>query len=153
MKIHNRRDFNAGLMFIVIGLFFLVYAQDYSMGTANRMGPAFFPTMLSGIMLLLGLIVLVMAFLPVEEQEPPPPTDWRGFGLVLAGVFSFAVLLPVAGFLITVLALVGIAAAASHESKKRETVFLATGLVILGVVVFGYGLELQFPILPPFFTR
>jgi hypothetical protein len=153
MKIYNKRDFNAGLMFIVIGVFFMVYAQEYSMGTANRMGPAFFPTLLAGIMLLLGVTVLVMAFLPVEEQEPPPPTDWRGFGLVLGAVLSFAILLPVAGFLVAVLALVGIAAAASHESKRRETVILALGLVLLGIGVFGYGLELQFPILPPALTH
>ena len=153
MKIYNKRDFNAGLMFIVIGVFFMVYAQEYSMGTANRMGPAFFPTLLAGIMLLLGVTVLVMAFLPVEEQEPPPPTDWRGFGLVLGAILAFAILLPVAGFLLAVLVLVGIAAAASHESKRRETVILALGLVLLGIGVFGYGLELQFPILPPVLTH
>lgn len=149
MKIYNKRDFNAGLMFIVIGVFFMIYAQDYSMGTANRMGPAYFPTMLSGIMLLLGVTILIMAFLPVEQQEPPPPTDWRGFGLVLGAVMSFAVLLPFAGFLLSVLALVGISASASPESKRRETVILAIGLMLLGIAVFGYGLELQFPILPP----
>jgi hypothetical protein len=153
MKIYNKRDFNAGLMFIVIGVGFLIYAQDYSMGTANRMGPAYFPTMLSGIMLLLGLTILVMAFLPVEEQEPPPATDWRGFGLVLGAVMSFAILLPFAGFLISVIALVGIAAAASSESNRRETVVLAIGLMLLGIAVFGYGLELQFPILPPALTH
>ena len=149
MRIYNRRDFNAGLLFIAIGAYFAIYAQEYSIGTANRMGPGYFPTLLAIIMLALGLIVFVMAFLEAEEQEPPEATDWRGVLLVLGAVLSFALLIPVAGFLIAVLALVGLSAAASKESKPKETALLAVGLVIFGIIVFGFGLELQFPIIPP----
>jgi nitric oxide reductase large subunit len=153
MRIYNRRDFYSGILFVFIGAFFGLYAQDYSLGTASRMGPGYFPTLLAGIMLFLGVIVLVMAFLPKEAQDPPEPTDWRGVGLVLVSVASFALLLPIAGFLIALCALVFLSAAASHESSKKETVLLAIALAVVGVGVFGYGIELQFPILPPFFTR
>jgi hypothetical protein len=142
MRIYNRRDFNAGLLFMAIGAYFAIYAQEYSLGTANRMGPGYFPT-------LLAVIVFVMAFLKVEEQEPPEATDWRGILLVLGAVLSFAMLLPIAGFLISVLVLVGLAGAASKESKPKETAILAVALVIFAIAVFGYGLELQFPIIPP----
>jgi len=131
MRIYNRRDFYAG----------------------NRMGPGYFPTLLAGIMLFLGVAVLVMAFLPKEAQDPPEATDWRGIGLVLSSVAGFALLLPVAGFLIAICFLVFVSAAASHESNKKETVLLAIALAALGIAVFGYGIELQFPILPPFLTR
>ena len=149
MRIYNRRDFNAGLLFIAIGAYFAIYAQEYSIGTANRMGPGYFPTLLAVIMLALGLIVCVMTFLKVEEQEPPEATDWRGVLLVLGAVLAFALLLPVAGFLISVLVLVGLAGAASKESKPKETAILAVALVFFAIAVFGYGLELQFPIIPP----
>ena len=153
MRIYNRRDFYAGIMFVLIGAFFGLYAQDYSMGTANRMGPGYFPTLLAGIMLFLGLIVLIMAFLPKEAQEPPEKTDWRGFGLILVSVGGFALMLPYTGFLIAVAFLVFVAAAASAESNKVETIILAIVLAALGIGVFGYGIELQFPILPPAFTQ
>ena len=153
MKIQNRRDFNAGLMFLGIGLFFGVYSMDYSLGTATRMGPGYFPLMLAVIMGVLGLIVLVMSFVPADAQEPPGPTDWRGVGLILLSVLLFGLLLPFTGFLIAVLALVFLAAVASDESNMKETALLAIGLLIMGVGVFGYGLELQFPVLPPIFTR
>lgn len=153
MKIYNKRDFNAGLMFLAVALFFGFYAQDYSMGTATRMGPGYFPTLLAVIMGLLGLIVLGMAFLKVEEQEPPEPTDWHGMGLILASVLLFGLTLPYAGFLIAVFVLVGLSATASDESKRKETVVLAAALAVLGVTVFGYGLELQFPVLPPMLTN
>lgn len=149
MRIYNRRDFNAGLLFMAIGTYFATYGQDYSRGTANSMGPGYFPALLAVIMLALGLIVFVMAFLKVEEQEPPEATDWRGILLVLGAVLSFASLLPVAGFLIAVLALVGLASAASSESKPKETAALAVALVVFAIAVFGYGLALQFPIIPP----
>ncbi len=153
MKIYNRRDFNAGLLFIALGVFFGGYATDYGMGTGQRMGPGYFPFILAAIMTLLGAIVLVMAFLPAEKQDPPEATDWRGLGLVLGSVLLFALAIPYAGFLISVIGLVFVAAMASSESKRLETVFLAVALMVLSVGVFSYGLELQFPVLPPVFTQ
>ena len=153
MRIYNRRDFNAGLLFMAIGTYFGIYARDYSLGTATRMGPGYFPTLLAVIMFALGLIVFVMAFLKVEEQEPPEPADWRGFGLILGAVFLFATVLPFAGFIIAVLLLVGLSAAASKESRPKESVVLAIALVIFGLAVFGYGLELQFPVIPTIFSK
>jgi len=69
MKIYNRRDFNAGLMFLAIGLGFGMYSLEYSLGTATRMGPGYFPLMLSIIVGVLGLIVLVMSFIPADESK------------------------------------------------------------------------------------
>jgi len=153
MRIYNRRDFNAGLLFMAIGAFFGIYARDYSLGTATRMGPGYFPTLLAVIMFALGLIVFVMAFLKAEEQEPPESTDWRGFGLILGAVFLFSIVLPFAGFIIAVLLLVGLSALASQESKPKETVILAVAMVMFGLAVFGYGLELQFPVIPTIFSK
>ena len=70
MKIKSPKDFWAGLMFIVFGLFFLVVARNYQMGSAVRMGPAYFPTVLGGIMAVLGGIVF---FQSLAIQGPPLP--------------------------------------------------------------------------------
>jgi hypothetical protein len=40
MRIGNQKDFWSGLMFLVLGLAFVGFAQNYEMGTAQRMGPA-----------------------------------------------------------------------------------------------------------------
>ena len=51
MKIKSPKDFWSGLMFIVTGLFFLIWAViHYNMGTAVRMGPAYFPVLLGGLL-------------------------------------------------------------------------------------------------------
>ncbi len=68
MKIVNGRDFWAGLMFIAIGLGFMIASRSYQMGSAVRMGPAYFPTVLGGILAVLGAIVFVRGFLSKIEH-------------------------------------------------------------------------------------
>jgi len=60
LKIKAPKDFWAGLMFIGVGGFFMVWAlTHYQMGTAVRMGPAYFPAVLGGLMVFLGALVLI----------------------------------------------------------------------------------------------
>lgn len=140
-------------MFIGISGVFGYVAQDYALGTTNRMGPGYFPTMLAALMGLIGLITLAMALIPKQAQEPPEKTDWRGLSLVLISVASFALLLPVLGYILATLALTLIAASASREFSWKTALPLAAGLAVFGIAVFGYGLELQFAFLPPFLTE
>jgi hypothetical protein len=91
MRITNGKDFWAGLMFVAFGLAFMWKAQDYAMGTSVRMGPAYFPTMLGGLLAVLGAVVLFRAF--VTKVENPlrvfPFKLWRvAVGLVL-GVLAY----------------------------------------------------------------
>lgn len=62
-NIKSPKDFWAGLMFIGVGAFFLIWAlTHYQMGTAVRMGPAYFPAMLGGLLAFLGVLVLLESF-------------------------------------------------------------------------------------------
>lgn len=63
MQIKNSKDFWAGLMFIAVGLFFMLWAVGhYQMGTAVRMGPAYFPAVLGGLLATLGALVFARSF-------------------------------------------------------------------------------------------
>ncbi|HEX5768157.1 MAG TPA: tripartite tricarboxylate transporter TctB family protein, partial [Burkholderiales bacterium] len=60
LRIRAPKDFWAGLMFIGFGLFFMAWAlTHYQMGSAVRMGPAYFPTVLGGLLAFLGAMVLI----------------------------------------------------------------------------------------------
>src|SRR5438105_13760986 len=62
MKIRSQKDFWSGLMFIGSGLFFALWAMTfYQMGTAVRMGPAYFPTVLGLLLTVLGAAVLLQS--------------------------------------------------------------------------------------------
>lgn len=63
MKINNGKDFWAGIMFTGTGIFFMVASRAFPMGTAVRMGPAYFPTVLGGLLVVLGLAIFARAFL------------------------------------------------------------------------------------------
>jgi putative tricarboxylic transport membrane protein len=71
LHIKGPKEFWAGLMFIGFGGFFMIWAlTHYQMGTAVRMGPAYFPTVLGGLLVFLGVLVLLEAF----TMEGPPLT-------------------------------------------------------------------------------
>ena len=62
MQLRNKQDFWSGVMFIILGLAFAWKATSYSMGTAARMGPGYFPYWLGIIMAGIGAIVLLTSF-------------------------------------------------------------------------------------------
>jgi len=66
-------------MFIVIGGFFAIFAQNYPMGSAVRMGPAYFPTMLGWILVGIGAIVFLRSFFMHGGEAPEfAPDGLRG---------------------------------------------------------------------------
>ena len=52
----KNKDFIAGLMFVAIGAAFWYGAGNYQLGSAARMGPGWFPSVLGAIMTFLGEI-------------------------------------------------------------------------------------------------
>lgn len=95
MTIKNPKDFWAGLMFVASGLFFAIWAMEfYQMGTAVRMGPAYFPFLLGGLLAVLGLFVFLEGF-AFEGAGEPLQLPFNIVDLVIA-VAIFAVLLELA---------------------------------------------------------
>ena len=77
MKIRNQRDFGAGIMFIVVGIFFAVIASQYRMGTAAKMGPGYFPFWLGVLMAVIGLIILYSSLSKKSIEEKMPKWDFK----------------------------------------------------------------------------
>jgi hypothetical protein len=147
MKIKSPKDFWAGIMFISIGLFFVIVAQtSYQMGTAVRMGPGYFPTVLGGLLAVLGGIVLFDSF--VLTGDKVAKFHFRPLLFILASSLAFAYLLKPLGLVLASIALVFISALGGHEFKFKEVAILAVVLVIFSVIVFVKGLTLPFPICP-----
>ena len=89
MKIRNGKDFWAGLMFLGMGLGFMIVSRNYAMGNAVRMGPAYFPTVLGGLMAILGAIIFLRSvFSKIEHSLAVFPFRWVMLvaGGVLAGI-------------------------------------------------------------------
>lgn len=146
MKIKSPKDFWAGLMFIAFGLGFAFVAQNYEMGTAIRMGPGYFPTLLGGLLAVLGLVVLGQS-LVVSDPEVPK-FKLRPLAIVLVSICFFGFLIRSAGLIPAVLAVIVVSSIAHSEFKWRDAALLAAGLAAFSVVVFHYGLGLPFKLYP-----
>jgi hypothetical protein len=82
VRIKAPKDFWAGLMFIGVGAFFTIWAlTHYQMGTAVRMGPAYFPVMLGGLMVFLGVLVLIES---LAMEGPPIAMPFNIVHLIIA---------------------------------------------------------------------
>jgi len=142
MKITNGKDFWAGLMFIGFGLGFMIVANNYAMGTAVRMGPAYFPTVLGGMLAVLGAAIFFRAF--VSKISHPlgvfPFRLWFVVGGLVLGVFAFYTQVPRDG---------GAVEKIAHELLSGVAIgllFAAFGprslwVILVSVVVFGYMLK------------
>ncbi|MBU3550851.1 tripartite tricarboxylate transporter TctB family protein [Polynucleobacter sp. MWH-Berg-3C6] len=153
MKVRNQRDLGAGIMYMVIGVFFAAMATQYPMGTAAKMGPGYFPFYLGILMFLLGLLVAVKAFGAKAAIESIPKFNWRIIAQITGSVVLYGLLLPRLGFLIAVVVLVFVAASASREFTWKGTLINAAFLVTFTYSVFVLGLKLQFPLLPAFLQQ
>lgn len=153
MRIRNQRDFWAGIMFLVAGLLFIALSQQYQLGTAAKMGPGYFPTVLGGLMGFLGILISWGATAKSNPVTTLTKVGWRELILVLAAVAAFGFMLPRLGMVLSVIALIGIAAVAGHEFRLRDTLLSMVVLLMISYGVFVYGLELQFPVWPTFLTR
>ena len=147
-KVKNAKDFWAGLMFIAFGLAFMLVSKNYAMGSAVRMGPAYFPTVLGGMQLLLGIVIFVRAFLSKVENGAVKKLHLRPLLIILGAVVLFAVLLKPAGLVIAIFALIMVSAFGGNDFRFKEMLFLTVVLVIGSVAVFYYGLGLPFNLWP-----
>ena len=147
-KIKNAKDFWAGLMFIAFGLAFILVSRNYAMGSAVRMGPAYFPTMLGGLQLALGLVIFVRAFLSKVENGAVNKLHLKPLLIILGSVILFAVLLKPAGLVIAICALIIVSTFGGADFRLKEVLISTAILTIGSVAVFYYGLGLPFNLWP-----
>jgi hypothetical protein len=146
VRIRSQKDFWCGVIFFAIGVAFMVLAGEYRMGTAARMGPGFFPTMLGGVMAALGLTLVVPAFL--RDGDAFPRLHFRPMLMILLGIAVFAVLLQPLGFVLAAAALMVVGGFADPDLRFLESVALSIFLTAFCVGVFVLLLGLPMPLWP-----
>jgi len=144
--IRHPKDFFAGVLFIAFGALALVVGGNYTLGTAARMGPGYFPRILGGLLVVLGLALALRA---LRLNGPPlPGWKWRPVLVVLISVAVFGLIVNRAGVVLSTILLIVASSAASREFRFRESIVAGCILAALAVGVFVIGLKLQLPIWP-----
>ena len=145
-KIPRPKDFYAGLLFVAFGVFAVIIARNYPLGTAARMGPGYFPRLLGILLIVLGAALSLTA---LRGHGPPlPGWKWRPVSIVLLSVVAFGLVLTHAGLVLSTIGLIVVASTASREFRLRESIISGILLAALSVGVFVIGLKLQLPIWP-----
>jgi Tripartite tricarboxylate transporter TctB family len=145
IPLYDNKNFMSGLLFIGVGALGIYMAQDYPMGTALRMGPGYFPIVLSGMLILFGIYCLIQGLLNPEKL----PLNWsvRALFILPIATVVFGVLMEHAGFIPALIALVFISAYASSEFKFVEVLVMAIGLTVGSWALFIWGLGLPYPLI------
>ena len=144
LEIRNNRDVWAGVMLIATGAAAVVIARDYSFGTSLRMGPGYFPSVLSGLLVLFGLYLVASGLRSNEKIEG----TWSLRALVVLplSLVMFGLLMEYTGFVPALMVLIVGSSAAGSEFNLKEALLLAMGLTAFAVALFIYGLGLPYPL-------
>jgi len=147
--IRHPKDFWAGVVFVFFGVSAIVIGSNYTLGSAARMGPGYFPRILGILLISLGAI-LVLRSLRLRGAKIPA---WklRPSLIVLGSVVLFGLMLNTVGLVLSTIFLIVAASAASTEFRPVESVVSAVLLAAACVGIFVYALKLQMPIWPSFF--
>lgn len=152
MTITNQKNFLAGMLYIVLGAMVAIGATGYELGTANRMGPGYFPFGLGLALIVTGICVVIGAFAPGAHRSLIGRWHMRNLFIVLLSVVLFGVLLEPLGLVIAIPVLLGISSLAHPDFSLRAVFFSTVFLLLLTWVVFILLLGLQIPLLPSFVT-
>lgn len=147
-RLWKNKDFWAGLMFIGFGVGAMLIARDYRMGSALRMGPGYFPTVLGGILVAFGLCITLVGFFRREKIQER--LSIRALILIPLSLICFGLLMQWAGFVPALAVLIFLAAAAGREFRFREILLLALVVVPAAVALFIWGLDLPYPLFKGF---
>jgi hypothetical protein len=150
MRVRHPKDFLTGLMFLLFGAAAIFFADDYTIGSAAKMGPGYFPFALGAFLAALGVTLLLRSVLGTKGSQAGPVLHLKPLVLVLSSVVLFGLLLRPLGLLASTMLLVVVSSLASHEFRWKEALLNAAVLIVVVIVVFVYCLDFQVPVWPAF---
>lgn len=145
IKIPHPKDFWTGVLFLVSGLAAVYLIRDLPMGHAGKMGPAYFPTVLGGLLALIGVIAIIRGL--ISEGEAIARFYLKEVVVVSLAVVLFGVLIRSAGLIPAIAALVLVSSYASMHFSWRASVLSSILMSVFAVLLFVKLLGLPIPIL------
>ena len=139
-------DLLSGLLFAALGAGALYISWRYPAGTAARMGPGYFPHLVSSLLVLLGGILIVRAWF--RPGETIAALDLRPLMFVLLGTLAFGLLIERAGLIAASAVVVVASRLARPGFRAVEVLLLAAGLAGGAALLFVYALGLSVRLLP-----
>jgi hypothetical protein len=146
------RDIIGGLVVVTIGTGFLMFGRELEMGTSLRMGPGYFPTILSVVMIALGAVIAIQGLRGTLQENSFGSIPWRGLALIIGAPLVFGATLHGLGLAPAVLMVVLGTAWASRYASLRGSLPLSLGLAAFCAFLFIRLLGLPLPLTGPWLS-
>lgn len=143
MNKRDSTDLISSLFITAVGLFFVIYAQRYNMGTLNRMGPGYFQIALGSILAFIGLLIAVPAWF---RAGVGPVVSWKTLFIVIGSVVLFAATLQTVGLIFAAMIVVIVSSFADNVITWRVRAILAVSVPPLIWLIFIFGPGMTVPI-------
>jgi hypothetical protein len=144
VRIKSPQDFGAAVVFVLIGAAGFYFGWDLRTGSAARMGPGYFPMVLSGCIIAIGLVVGFRSF--VLNGPRIERFRIRPIGLLVVAALIFGYLIEEIGLAIAGALMILVATYAGREAKLKEAIILAIVLTTFSIVVFVWALGQSLPV-------
>jgi hypothetical protein len=139
-----------GLFFIALGAGALWVSRDYALGDLNRMGPGYFPRMLSFGLIGLGLLIVRQGLPDLAGAEGLRSRLNRSFWLVPLSLVVFGLAVEPLGVVLGLALALAVAGAAHREARVVEVAISIVALIALSVLIFVVALKLPLHLWPEF---
>jgi len=141
----GNKDLLAGLVFVLIGVLAVAVARDYPFGTAMRMGSGYFPTVLGGILILLGAWVIARGLRSGEKVKGE--WGWKPLAFIALAFVLFGLLMPRLGLVPALAAAILASALGGREFRTKEALALAAVMSAFTAVVLLVVLKMPYPLI------
>jgi putative tricarboxylic transport membrane protein len=146
----GRRDTAAGIVVLLIGVVFLVYNLNYTLGQLANPGPGVFPLMVGGVWVVLAVWHLASVLrkhkAPAREALQESKTKGRTKALfMIAALVFYLLIVKWAGFYVTTFLFVVICSKLAGAREWVRPLALSIGINLFCYLLFGMWLKLSFP--------
>lgn len=145
-RILATKDFLAGLLFVAFGVLGLWLGRTLEAGTASAMGSGYFPRLVCGLLIALGVLLSLISLF--RAGEIPERGAWRPFFFITAASLAFALLLKPLGLVLTLFATTVLARFAARDIHPVPLLLLCLVLIAAVVGIFVFALRIVIPLWP-----
>lgn len=131
-------DWFGGVIVVAIGTLAVAVASTYTLGTAENMGPGYFPVMLGVLTICFGVGILVVDTRKRSEGVARPAL--RPLLVITSAILIFAAVVDTLGLAPACFLAALISTFADKNNQPRRALVLAAVLATLAVLTFKYAL-------------
>jgi len=145
MNVLLSKDFLAGILYIAFGLLGLWLGRALETGSADAMGPGYFPRIVCALLVAIGALLAATALVRREAVERG---RLRPFAFITLSCLAFALLLRPLGLILTLVISTLLARLAEGNIRIVPLLLLCLVMVVANVGIFVLALRIVIPLWP-----